>query len=387
MSTSLSELTIWHRNLLGEPVYDKEFMSYFGASGAWQISRHKDVEAVLSDHQTFSSEYMPKQDDNIFTRNLNLADPPRHKLLRSLATKAFSPAIIAQSESWITQQCEELLAPWLAGGEIDFVNDFALLIPHRVISKILGVPDHDHEQVRVWITAVAGDPREIGMEIFGRSMQEMSVFFGELIKERTARPQADLISHLITAEADGQRLEHLDIIAMCVAIFLGGYETTKSSLANALFVFTEFPEIQQHLAANPGDIPKAVTEALRLLSPVRGFPRIATRDVELSGQQIKKGDLVNTWISTANRDHDVFPAPDVFDLNRPNLTQVMNFGHGIHYCLGAPLARVETRIAFTVLFSKVKNIRVKDKSQLQLDKSSLVYSLKGLPVLFDTVKP
>jgi len=385
MYTSLPELSKWHQKNLTVPIYDPNFSAYFGApgaGGAWQVTRYHDVLAVLADHATFSSEYIPKTNDNIFTRNLNVTDPPRHKFLRSLATKAFSPAIISQSEDWIALQCKELLQPWLGKGEIDFVQDFAIQLPHRVVSKLLGVQGDDVEQVRKWILSVAGDPQEIGLEVFGLSMQEMSQFFMDLIKERTAKPRQDLLTHLIQTEENGQRLDTMDVVAMCVAIYLGGYETTKSSLTNALFVFAQLPEVQKHLALNPTDISKAITEAIRLVTPVLGFPRIATRDTILSGKEIKKSDLLNVSISTANRDSDIFINPDTFDMNRKNLNQVMSFGHGIHYCLGAPLARVETRIAFETIFRKLKVISLKDPSALELDKSNLVYSLKRLPISF-----
>ncbi|MBC9929211.1 cytochrome P450 [Chitinophaga qingshengii] len=386
MKTPLSQHPLHPRMQAAQPFFDNNFTPYFSdhIPGAWQITSYQDVVAVLSDYATFSSEYIPKTDDNVFTRNLNVTDPPKHKHLRALATKAFSPAIIAESEGWIRRQCEELLQPHLASGSIEFVRDFALQLPHRVISRLLGVPDANVEQVKQWIIAVAGDPRVIGVEIFGRSMQEMSIFFSELIKQRTAQPEADLISQLIFSEVEGSRLETMDVIAMCVAIFLGGYETTKSSLANALYIFAQMPDIQEHLAKHPEDVPKAVTEALRVLSPVKGFPRIAAKDTMVSSAAIKKGDLVNVSVSTANKDESVFAHPDAFDMDRPNLNQALSFGHGIHYCLGAPLARVETRIAFETIFSHAR-VRLATPAAPEPEISALVYSLKSLPLALDKI--
>jgi cytochrome P450 len=384
MTPSIKELAILHQNLLADPVFDVKWTPYYSDQipGGWNITRYRDVQAVLADHNSFSSEYIPKAVDNVFTRNLNVTDPPKHGQLRAFARLVFSPAMIAKSEDWIRKQCEELLKPWVEKGEMDFVNDFALQLPHRVVSKIVGVSQHDAEQVRKWIIAVAGDPHEIGLEVFGRSMMEMEVFFGELVKERTAAPQDDFISHLLTTEINGERLDTRDVIAMCVAVFLGGYETTKSSLSNAMYVFSELPMVQEHLAQHPEDISKAVSEALRLVTPVWGFPRIATNDVVVSGVTIPKGDLLNVMISTANRDETVFPEPSKFDLNRGNLNQSMSFGHGIHHCLGLPLARVETRIAFEVLFQNIEKIKLLDINSIELDKSNLIYSIKHLYLNF-----
>ncbi|NML38717.1 cytochrome P450 [Chitinophaga sp. G-6-1-13] len=386
MKTPLSQHPLHPRMQAALPFFDTSFTPYYSdhIPGAWQVTRYEDVVAVLSDYATFSSEYIPKTDDNVFTRNLNVTDPPKHKHLRALATKAFSPAIIAQSEGWIRQQCEELLLPHLSAGSIEFVGDFALQLPHRVISRLLGVPDAEVEKVRQWIIAVAGDPRVIGVEIFGRSMQEMSIFFSDLIQKRTAHPEDDLISQLIVSEVEGSRLETMDVIAMCVAIFLGGYETTKSSLANAMYIFSQLPDIQAHLAGRTEDIPRAITEALRVLSPVKGFPRIAAKDIMVSSAAIKKGDLVNVSISTANKDESVFAHPDAFDMDRSNLNQALSFGHGIHYCLGAPLARVETRIAFETIFSHAR-VRLATAVEPEPEISALVYSLKSLPLVLDKI--
>ncbi|NLU94907.1 cytochrome P450 [Chitinophaga sp. Ak27] len=387
MKTSLKELALWHRSLLDKPNFDPGFTPYYSnvLPGGWNITRYTDVQEVLADHKRFSSEYIPKVGDNIYTRQLNAMDPPQHTRLRNFSSLVFSASVVQRLEGWIREQCIEILSPFISKGEMDFVNDFAIQLPHRVISRLVGVADHDADQVRKWIIAVAGDPNVTGIEIFAKSMQEMAIYFGELVQERQHRPQDDLMSHLISAEIKGEKLSMDDVAAMCVAIFLGGYETTKSSLSNAMFAFCEYPSIQQQLAANPGDIPKAVSEALRLVCPVIGFPRIATEDTEVSGSQIKKGDLLNVMISSANRDEAVFVRPDEFDPTRGNLNQSMAFGHGIHACLGIPLAKLETKIAFETIFSNIGNLALKDPGKISLDKSNLVYSLSMLPVTFLTI--
>jgi cytochrome P450 len=373
-----------HRQMQEEqPVYfDSAFRFYFGGQGAWHVFRHKDVQRVLSDYEVFSNEYMPKSADNLLGSNLNQTDPPRHRQLRALVTKAFAPAIISKLETWIYQECNELLAPCRQRGEMDFVKDFSIPLPGRVTAQLLGVPDQDHDQVNAWINAISSDPAVIGMDAYFQAQQEMGKLFVTLLEARAKEPRADLISHLLQAEIDGERLSMSDTLAFCIALLIAGNETTNGFLANAMYTFATMPEIQTQVAENMQDLPSALNEILRYAPPVQTMCRIAKTDVELGGQLIRKGDLVNAWLSAANRDPAVFSDPDTFSIHRDNIKMV-SFGHGAHYCIGAMLARMEAKIAFEVIFQHMKHIRLKPDTVANRNPSTIVAGFLDLPIVFE----
>lgn len=385
MTTStLTSPVSWHRQMQEEqPVYfDPAFRFYFGGQGAWQVFRHKDVQRVLSDYEVFSNEYMPKSDDNLLGSNLNQTDPPRHRQLRALVTKAFAPSIISKLETWIHQECNDLLDPYLPEGEMDFIKAFSIPLPGRVTAQLLGVPNQDHDQVNAWINAISSDPAVIGMDTYFQAQQEMGKLFMTLLEERSKEPRADLISHLLQAEIDGERLSMPDTLAFCIALLIAGNETTNGFLGNAMYTFATMPEVQSHLVANMQDLPNTLNEVLRYEPPVQSMCRIAKMDVELGGQLIKKGDLVNAWLTAANRDPTVFVSADTFDIHRDNIKMV-SFGHGPHYCIGAMLARMEARIAFETILGKIKNIQLKPGTTPNRNPSTIVAGFLDLHIVFE----
>ena len=382
--STLKKPLSWHQQMQDEQAvyFDQAFRFYFGGQGAWQVFHHKDVQRVLSDYEVFSNEYMPRSDDNLLGSNLNQTDPPRHRQLRALVTKAFAPSIIATLEAWIHQECIELLQPVLEKGEMDFVRDFSIPLPGRVTARLLGVPDQDHNQVNAWINAISSDPAVIGMEAYFQAQQEMGKLFMGLLEERSKAPQSDLISHLLQAEIDGEKLSMPDTLAFCVALLIAGNETTNGFLANAMYTFATIPEVQSHLHEHTEDLPSALNEVLRYEPPVQSMCRIAKMDVELGGQLIRQGDLINVWLSAANRDPSVFRNPDTFDIYRDNIKMV-SFGHGAHYCIGAMLARMEAKIAFEIIFSKIKHITLKPGITPNRNPSTIVAGFLDLPIVFE----
>jgi cytochrome P450 len=366
-----------------QPVYfDPAFRFYFGGQGAWQVFRHNDVQRVLSDYEVFSNEYMPKSDDNLLGSNLNQTDPPRHRQLRALVTKAFSPTIIATLETWIYTACNDLLAAVLQDGEMDFVKAFSVPLPGRVTAQLLGVPDQDHNQVNAWINAISSDPAVIGMDAYFQAQLEMGKMFMILLEERAKAPKADLISHLLQAEIDGEKLSMPDTLAFCIALLIAGNETTNGFLANAMHTFATMPAVQTHLQQHIEDLPAALNEALRYAPPVQSMCRIAKVDVELGGQLIRKGDFMNVWLSAANRDPAVFQDPETFNIHRDNI-KMLSFGHGAHYCIGAMLARMEAKIAFGIIFEKMKNISLKPGIMPNRNPSTIVAGFLDLPIVFE----
>lgn len=367
-----------------KPVYyDNDYMHYFGAKGAWHVFRYKDVQTVLYDWENFSSEYFPKA-DNTLSAAIQVTDPPRHKQLRLLVSKAFTPKVIEDMKPWIQEITQELLDRVADKGEMDVTADLAVPVPIKVIAKMLGVPYKDQDKFKYWSTIIVKNPAEVegGVNGYVQAQQEMAEYFMSLFKERLIEPKDDLISHLQQVELEGEKLSEQDLLAFCITLLVAGNETTTNLISAALYTFIENPNIQEHLFEYPEDIPTAIEEILRYRAPVQYINRIATKDIELGGQTIRKGDLVNAWMGSANRDESIFKNPDVFDLNRTNLKHT-SFGHGIHFCLGAPLARLETKIVFELLFSMFKEFELKDNNkELEMNETNLMFSIKSLPVVF-----
>ncbi|HWV73787.1 MAG TPA: cytochrome P450 [Pseudosphingobacterium sp.] len=382
---SMHNPTPWYHHMRKEnPIYfDPEFTFFFGAKGGWHLFNYDDVKRAFSDYHSFSNEYIPASDGDILGSSLLTTDPPRHRKLHSLATKAFSPSTISRMEPWLYEQCLKLINPFLKSGEMEFVDSMATPLPNLVLARLLGVPEQNSQQVSKWSKALTGDPAIIGMEVYHSSMKEMGSFFMGLIEKRAKHPQSDLISDLLVAEIDGEKLSITEVLAFCITLLGAGTETTEAWLMLAMHTFIQYPEIQEHLISNPQDIPKALNEVLRFRSPVMSMPRIAKQDIELGGNLIKKNDFVNLWIGSANHDPAIFPHPEIFDINRDN-SKLISFGYGIHYCIGAMLAKLETRIAFEVIFQQFRHIRLKSETVPKRNPSSLVYSYTELPIIFST---
>ncbi|MRG44775.1 cytochrome P450 [Chitinophaga sp. SYP-B3965] len=383
-NTSIDPSNWYHQMREENPIYyDPDFTFFFGAKGAWHIFRHEDVRAVANDPETFSNEYMTRSTENLFSIGLAGSDPPHHKTLRTFGNHFFSPSAISNTKEWMYDLCEEMLRPWLQHGKMDFITDFAAIMPTIVIAKLLGISTEYHEQVVKWVDTFVGDPAIIGIEAHSKANQEMRAFLLEQVEERRKAPGSDFITGLLQAEVDGEKLSETDLLAYYFIVLIGGSETIVNLLGNAMFTFTEIPELQAHLIRYPEDIPKAINEVLRYRSPAASIPRRAKRDILFQGHQIKEGDMVNLSLGAANRDPSVFSDPDTFDINRDN-SRILSFGHGIHYCMGAAMAKLEARIFFEVIFKYLREIHLQPGAALSRKPSGLVYGLKSLPIRFHT---
>jgi cytochrome P450 len=375
----------WFKKMITESpvVYDADFVHFFGSKGTWHVFRYDDVQSVLGDYENFSAEYLPKVEESPLTEALQANDPPYHTKLRSLVSKAFTPKAIENMKPWIEEITNELLDQVTDQGEMDIVRDLATPVPIQVIAKMLGVPYKDREKFKYWSTIFVKQPSEVegGIEGYLLVQQEMSQYFIEMIATRQENPTNDLISHLVQAEIDGGKLSTKELLAFCITLLIAGNETTTNLISNSLFTFMENPKVQEHLYQHPKDIAKAIEEVLRYRSPILYTTRIATKDIQLRGQLIKKGDLVNTWIGSANRDESEFENPDQFDIHRTNLRHT-TFGHGVHFCIGAPLARLEANIVLRILFERFKQFQLKFDGPLTMNQTALMFSIKELPVIF-----
>lgn len=324
---------------------------YVSPEGSYVVSRFADVWDAVHDWQTFSS--ICAEAEQLMPQMIYM-DPPRHTALRSQVSRAFTPKRIAGLEPRIRDVTRRLLDDIAASGHCELVHDFAAPLPSIIMADLIGVPVEHRESFRSWTEAfleVTGphDIAERATNIYG--------LFGELLAERRRSPADDLMSALLAAELDGERLSEEDVLGFCFLLLIAGNDTTTSLIGNGAELLARHPDQRAELAADPRLIPGAVEEMLRIESPTQALARTATRDVELHGVVIPDGSRVMLLWGAANLDEREFPDADRFDIHR-NALRHLGFGHGIHFCLGAYLARLESRIAFEELLARVPDFRV-----------------------------
>jgi cytochrome P450 len=346
------------------------------ARESWLVFGYEEVQHVLLEHQTFSSQRDVNTDGQVnpFLGIIGM-DPPRHRHLRTLISQAFTPRVVAQLEPRITAIAHDLLDRVTARGEMDLVDELAFPLPVLVIAELLGVPRSDQELFRAWSTEVV----EPDIARRTAALQKMAHYFRELITQRRQEPREDLVSTLLRAEVDGEHLPEEELLGNCSLLLIAGHETTVGLISNALVCLDEYPESLQELIAHPELLPSAIEEVLRYRGPVHFISRVALVDTVLAGEQIKAGDLVLPLFAAANLDERQFPHAETFDIRRkPN--RHLGFGHGIHFCLGAPLARLEARIALQLLLERFPTIRRRRSVSLELRPSPFLYGLKHVAV-------
>jgi cytochrome P450 len=363
-------------------------------NGIWAAYRYEDVKPVLMDYRTFSSDLRklqrtPVPEDGRPLRDNSLigCDPPRHKQLRDLVSKVFTPRAVASLEPRIAEIADELLDQAAHSPGMDFVCDFSDPLPVIVIAEMLGIPTKDRATFKRWSDDLIGEsggvedvqsPTEIARR--RASLAEMDEYFRQVIEQRRINPRDDLISGLVQAEIDGRQLTEDELLAFCDLLLIAGNVTTTNLLGNAVLCLSEHRDQLDRLRAIPTLLPSAIEEVLRFESPVQAISRITTTDVAIRGQTIPSGALVIGFLGSANRDEAVFPEPEVFDVARdpnPNLA----FGTGIHVCLGAPLARLESRVALRVLLERFPDWELSDPSAIEFTKGFL-HGVTHLPLRF-----
>jgi cytochrome P450 len=357
-----------------------ERQAYFDeALGGWQVFGYAEAQRVLSDYTTFSSDRggLDPADTTARSDSLGDMDPPRHRRMRALFSGAFTARTAEALAGWIEATCDRLLDGVIERGEMDLVRDYAVQVPLRTIGRLAGFPAADLEQLRTWAHATSNVRSADSAE----KSKLMAGYFAELVTERTAQPGDDLLSALIAAEVDGARLTRNELVAFCVMLLTAGMHTVRDLLGNAWLCFDRYPEAEAALRADPALIPGAIEEVLRYLPPVPQFPRIAAVDTQLDGQPVRAGQWVMPRIPSANRDKAEFDRPHVFDIRRqPN--RHLTLGHGIHFCVGAPLARVEARVALTVLLRRLRTLELVRDAPLVPHISPFAYGMEELPVTF-----
>ncbi len=362
------------------PVYRAE------ESHTWVLSRHADVQAAAVDHGTYSSVDgifpTPPGSDFIgsFLPMMNVMDPPHHDQLRALVSRAFTPRRVAGLHDAITQMAAELLGRFDEESEsADFVTDFAAILPAAVIADLLGVPAEDRDLFRLWSSQLVQVDVNHGQTTDAlAAAASIYAYFTDFLAERRQSPRADLMSALVNATVDGIGLTDEEVLGFCALLLVAGYETTTNLLGNSAVVLAQNPQIRRRLGYDRTLLGPAVEELLRYDSPAQGLSRTLTRDVTLHGTTMRKGEKVLLLFGSANRDERAFPEPDMFDIDRTCGHQVA-FGRGIHFCLGAALARMEARIALDALLDKVRDWEVDLTSARRL-RSGPIRGYTSLPI-------
>lgn len=353
--------------------YDEERAS-------WLVFRYEDVMRVVLDTTTFSSERTFNADgsiDPIASGGILGMDPPHHRQLRSLISSAFTPHTIARLEPRIHEIVSTLLDRVQDKGEMDVVDELAFPLPVIVIAELLGVPASDRDQFRQWSNDFVGSDYALRMA----TAKKIAGYFQQLIAERGREPREDLITDLIHAEIDGERLPAPDILGTCLLLLIAGHETTTGLISNALVCLDDHAEAKHELIEHPELLPSAIEEVLRYRAVVHNLPRVVVKDTVLCGQPVEAGNLVLPLFPSANLDETQFPNASTFDIHRhPN--RHLGFGYGIHFCLGAPLARMETRIALAAILERFPDFQRKRAMPLELKPSSFIYGYKHLPIAF-----
>ncbi|OYD07136.1 cytochrome P450 family protein [Paludifilum halophilum] len=345
---------------------------------AWMVTRMEEAMQVLKDHtrftvdlnavdgnsdirQTFSVDADPSAPPVFFNgKSMLSVDDPDHRRLRRLVSKAFTPRYMESLRPRVQEIADELLDRVQDQGEMDLVKDYAYPLPINVICDMLGVPRADRAQIQVWSDAIA---RGLGLGRREPGVAEHMRAFGEytaqLVADKRQHPADDLISQLIAIEEEGDRLSEDELLSMITLLIFAGHETTSNLIATGTLMLLDHPEQLEKLKADLSLVPSAVEELLRFNGPATiAGPRMDTEDIELAGQPIKKGDVVIPVLKSANRDERHFTQPEELDITR-TMHRHLAFGHGIHMCLGAPLARVEGDIAFTTLLRRMPNLRLR----------------------------
>jgi cytochrome P450 len=373
-------------------------VAYDNRNNVWGVFRYYDVQLILGDYTHFSSNPPPPKSDNLpnqgkeqkmpFTRpSLLKSDPPYHRILRAVIASAFTPMAISKLEPRIESITHDLVNQVIQKGNMDLINDLAYPLPVTVIAELLGVPVQDRNIFRGWadkLVSSAGsqlnEEQHASAKNLFQMQTEMDDYFNAIIDKRTIAPQSDLISGLIKAEADGHRLSREEILAFCTLLLLAGHVTTVNLIGNTVLSLLQNPQEfrklkeEDNLSTSPL-IPSTIEETLRYRSPVQAVFRTTKEQVTIGeSQKIPPGQGIVVWLGSANHDESVFPDPEKFDISRiPHGHSHVGFGQGIHFCLGAPLARLECRVALKIILERLRD--------LELD-SSKTETIKALPSLF-----
>ncbi len=358
-----------------------------GGRGFWAITRYDDLMRISKDPLTFSSArggtniFEVSEEDLSTLRLLMLnMDPPKHNKFRRLVSTGFTARLVTQLEPHVREICVELIDKVVERESFDFVTEIAAELPLLVIAEMLGVPAADRHKVFEWSNSLVGfdDPEyHTSLETGKIASAQMWAYANQLALERREHPLGDLVSVLLQAEVDGDRLTEMEFDSFFLLLAVAGNETTRNLISGGMLGLIEHPEERARVLADPTLLPTAIEELLRWVSPLIHFRRTATRDLEMHGQRIREGDKVVIFYPSANRDEAKFDAPERFDVGRmPN--DHLAFGIGEHFCLGANLARLEIRLIFEEMLRRLPDLEL--AGPVRRLRSNFINGIKAMPV-------
>ncbi len=360
------------------------------SSGCWHVFRYEEVNNVITDHNLFSSERRQRAFPR--SRNTTIADTSAQNGRKRQVGRSLLERIAT-----ITQ---ELLDQVRSTGRMDVVTDIAYPLPTIVIAEMLGVPTSDRPLFKQWADGLLSrqlsdaeffKPEEEQrdnpeMQHLTRIFEEMSDYFEAMLEDRRRQPHDDMMSELLAAEVDGERLSMDDTISFCILLLLAGHVTTTNLLGQAIRCFDEHPDALEQVRKQPELMPGAIEEVLRYASPVWRIIRTTTAEVTIEGVTIPADSAVFGWLASANRDERQFPEPERFDITRHTHRHIA-FGHGIHFCIGAPLSRLETSIALPMMVEQLPELHVVHDRPLELFEGRVLFGFKRLPITFTALEP
>ena len=345
---------------------ERDPVHYSALTQQFVVSRYADLDRILRDHRSFSNDLQRARSSrgSLGTRkklkpSMLVQDPPDHTRLRGLVNRAFTPRSVAKMEDYIRATAHRLLDEVEGTDEFDLMKAFAVPLPTIAIARMIGVPERDLDRFKVWSDRLARalepllTPAE--QEAVFRTDQLLAEYHMEIIEERRHEPRDDLVSRLVEAEEQGEKLTPDETIVMLRLLLIAGNETTTNLIGNGVRALLQNPDQLALLREQPDLVPRAVEELLRYDSPVQLDMRIARHDLEIGNRTVRAGTMISLAIGSANRDPERFRNPDELDIERPDQGNI-SFGRGIHHCLGAPLARLEGRIALEVLLERFDRI-------------------------------
>ena len=374
---------LYHRLRADDPVHQNP-------AGMWALSRYDDVSRFLRDprfgRRGFEEIISARFGGPGLGRSMLLQDPPDHTRLRGLVNKAFTPRVIEGLRGQIQQIVDGLIDAVAGRGEMELIADLAYPLPVSVICEMVGVPAADRDVFRQWSCAIARSVDAIVFpdpEVIARANaagDAISAYFHDLVAERRRAPRADLLSALIAVEETGDRLSTEELFATAVLLFIAGHETTANLIGNGVLALLRHPAELRRLRTDPAIIESAVEELLRYDSPVQRVSRITNEDVVIEDRPIPTGSLVLALLGSANRDPNHFAEHDRLDVTRQD-NRHLAFGWGIHFCLGAPLARLEGQIAIGTLLRRLPSLTLATE-QVEWRQTFTLRGLTTLPIRF-----
>jgi cytochrome P450 len=360
---------------------------YRDAAGFWVASRFEDVRAILLDHERFSSSAMGGGGDRGAMGGLAgggfpllTDDPPRHSVLRGLLAKAFTPAAMEAMRPAIEQMAKDLAAAIPTGEEVDVVEAITTPLPVAVIAGMMGVPNERAMDFKRWSNAIIGIQESPFEGDRMKTLMELGVYFAGLAAERRANPGEDLISALTKVSDTTETLTDQQVVAFCILLMIAGNETTTNLLGNLLNRLAAAPDDWTAMRRDPALIERAIEESLRVDSPAQMVMRRTKTEVEIGGQTIPAGQLVMIYLASANRDPAKWGEAAVFELERER-ERHLAFGHGVHTCIGAPLARMEAKAAMTALVERFETIAPGSGAGKRLP-LGILFGFRELPLVF-----